>query len=630
MLASILALWKVCKAVTFKPFELRLAEKCSRKRTGALARAGLAAHRVGKDNHLGERFMAEWPAMSIAEAHALLTAPGQILEMETVLIEGRPVRAWKNAPPTLAHVFAVGRGHGSRIFLVNEDERVSFEAFARATLQLAEHWRGQGIDKGDRVAVIMRNLPEWPVAFFAASLCGAIVTPLNAWWTGAELEFALADSGTRFVAIDGERLSRLAGHLDALPEIERILVARGDGQETADPRVAALEGVIGSPHGWAALQDRALGEISLLPEDEATLFYTSGTTGKPKGALGTHRNIVSNIMASACSGARAYLRRGEMPPLPNADAPQKATLLSVPFFHATGCHAVLSPSLFAGAKLVLMRKWEPLEAMRLIEAERVTGCGGVPTIAWQIIEHPERARFDLSSLESVSYGGAPSAPELVRQIKAVFPKAQPGNGWGMTETSATFTSHIGEDYEQRPDSCGPAVPVCDLQVRDSEGRVLPPGSVGELYGYGPNVVKGYWRRPEANAETFVDGWVRTGDLARLDEEGFCFILDRAKDMLIRGGENIYCVEVESALYEHPAVMDAAIVGRPHRTLGEEPVAFVTLTPGTNANEAELQAFVAARLAGFKVPVAVVLMDEPLPRNANGKILKRDLKALLEN
>lgn len=573
--------------------------------------------------------MAGWPAMSIAEAHALLTAPGQMLEIETVDIGGRPVRVWKHAPPTLAHVFAAGRGHGDRIFLVNEDERVSFEAFSRAVLALAAHWREAGLVKGDRVAVIMRNLPEWPVAFFAAAILGAIVTPLNAWWTGAELEFALADSGARFVVVDGERLTRLASVLDALPAIEAILVARGDGSETADPRVAPLEGVIGTPHGWGDLPEGALGEIALGPEDEATLFYTSGTTGKPKGALGTHRNIVSNIMAGACSGARAYLRRGEMPPLPDPGGPQKATLLSVPFFHATGSHAVMCPSLFAGAKLVLMRKWEPLEAMRLIEAERVTGCGGVPTIAWQIIEHPERHRFDLSSLEAVSYGGAPSAPELVRQIKAVFPKAMPGNGWGMTETSATFTNHVGEDYEQRPDSCGPPVPVCDLQVRDPDGKVLPAGSVGELWGYGPNIVKGYWNRPDANAETFVDGWVRTGDLARIDEEGFVFILDRAKDMLIRGGENIYCVEVESALYEHAAVMDAALVGRPHRTLGEEPVAFVTVAPGAEVTAAELQAHVAARLAAFKVPVAVMLQREPLPRNANGKILKRDLKALLE-
>ncbi|MBC7520154.1 MAG: acyl--CoA ligase [Sandarakinorhabdus sp.] len=571
---------------------------------------------------------ANFPAMSIADANALLTAPGSVLEMETVTIHGRPTRTWKNAPPTLRDVFNAGRGHGDKIFLVNEDERVSFDAFSRATLRLAAQFVADGLKKGDRVAIVMRNLPEWPVAFFAASLCGAIVTPLNAWWTGGELEYGLADSGTTILVIDNERLARIAPHLPDLPSLTHIYVARSTEDPQGDPREVPIESVIGTPHQWADIADRAAPVIELFPEDDATLFYTSGTTGKPKGAVGSHRNIVSNIMASGFAAARAYLRRGEMPPAPDPDAPQKATLLSVPFFHATGCHAVLSPSLFAGAKLVLMRKWDVMEAMTLIERERITGCGGVPTIAWQIIEHPERGRFDLSSLETISYGGAPSAPELVRQIKKIFPKAMPGNGWGMTETSATFTSHIGEDYELRADSCGPACAVCDLEVRDPDGKVLPRGTVGELYGFGPNVVRAYWNKPEATAATFIDGWVRTGDLARIDEEGFCFIIDRAKDMLIRGGENIYCVEVENALYEHPAIMDAALVGRPHKTLGEEPFAFVTLKPGTTATEDELRAFVAARLAAFKVPVAVTFSNEPLVRNANGKILKTELKKLL--
>ena len=453
-------------------------------------------------------------------------------------------------------------------------------------------------------------------------------TPLNAWWTGAELDYGLSDSGTKVLICDNERLARIAPHLPDLTAIARIYVTRGTEEAQGDPREVGLESIIGHPNSWASIADRALPNVDLAPEDDATIFYTSGTTGKPKGALGTHRNIVSNIMASGFAATRAYLRRGEAPPVPDADAAQKATLLSVPFFHATGCHAVLSPSLFAGAKLVLMRKWDVLEAMALIERERVTGCGGVPTIAWQIIEHPERGRFDLSSLETVSYGGAPSAPELVRQIKKVFGKAMPGNGWGMTETSATFTSHVGEDYELRPDSCGPACAVCDLEIRDPDGKVLPAGTVGELYGFGPNVVKAYWNKPDATAATFIDGWVRTGDLARLDADGFCFIIDRAKDMLIRGGENIYCVEVENALYEHPAIMDAALVGRPHRTLGEEPFAFVTLKSGMSATEDELRSFVAARLAAFKVPVAVMFSHEPLVRNANGKILKSELKKLV--
>jgi long-chain acyl-CoA synthetase len=299
--------------------------------------------------------------------------------------------------------------------------------------------------------------------------------------------------------------------------------------------------------------------------------------------------------------------------------------LSVPFFHATGCFAILSPTIIAGGKIVLMHKWDAVKAFQLIEKEKINTAGGVPTIAWQLIEHPRRGEFDLSSLESVAYGGAPSAPELVKKIVETFPKSQPGNGWGMTETSATFTHHMAEDYENRPDSCGPAVPVCDMKIVGPDGQTLPPGEVGELWGKGPNVVIGYWNKPEATAETFVDGWVKTGDLAKIDAEGFCFIIDRAKDMLIRGGENIYCIEVENCLYEHPAVMDAGVVGIPHKTLGEEPAAVVTLKPGMTASEAELRAHVAERLAAFKVPVKVAFWHETLPRNANGKILKAELK-----
>jgi long-chain acyl-CoA synthetase len=565
-----------------------------------------------------------WPAMSIAQAHDLLTAPGQPFEMEQMVIRGISMRVWKNAPPTLRDVLLAGRAHGSKDFLVYEDERATFEDFYRASLTFAHDLIKTGVRKGDRVAIVMRNFPEWPVAFFGASIAGAIVTPLNAWWTGPELEYGLTDSGATILILDAERLERLREHLPNCPDLTRVYVSR-ENEEIAHPMIVRLEDVIGATNDWKTLPELALPRLDLTPEDDATIFYTSGTTGKPKGALGTHRNIVSNIMASAISGARTYLRRGETPPTPDPKGLQRATLLSVPFFHATGCFAVLSPSLFAGAKLVLMRKWEPELAMQLIERERVTGCGGVPTIAWQLIEHPARAHYDLSSLESVSYGGAPSAPELVRRIVESFPKSLPGNGWGMTETSATFTHHQGEDYENRPDSCGPAVPVCEMKILDADGREMPAGQVGELYGKGPNVAKLYWNKPEATAQTFIDGWVRTGDLARIDEEGFCYIIDRAKDMRIRGGENIYCVEVENVLYEHPAVMDAALVGVPHKQLGEEPAAVVTLKPGTSATEQELRAFVAERIAAFKVPTKVVFWPETLPRNANGKILKNELK-----
>ena len=565
--------------------------------------------------------------MSVAQAHALLTAPGARFEMDEIMIRGVKTRVWKNLPPTLREAFQICRMYGARDFLVYENDRATYESFYRASIAVAEELQRQGVKKGTRVAIIMRNLPEWAAAFYGAAILGAIVTPLNAWWMGPELEYGLVDSGTEVAFVDAERLERIAEHFVNCPDLKRVYVSRYP-DEIPHPIVTRLEDVIGAVNDWGKLPDRPLPDVTIAPDDDATILYTSGTTGRPKGALGTHRNMNSNIFATGSSVARNFLRRGEeVPVIDPLTAPQRCSLLSVPFFHATGCFAVLNPTIVSGGKLVLMRKWEPELAMQLIEREKVNQAGGVPTIAWQLIEHPAREKYDLSSLESVAYGGAPSAPELVRKIVEVFPKSLPGNGWGMTETSATCTTHSAEDYEHRPNSCGPAVPVCDLKIVGANGDILPPGDVGELWARGPNIVKGYWNKPDATAQTFVDGWVKTGDLARLDEEGFCFIIDRAKDMLIRGGENIYCIEVENALYEHPAVMDAALIGKPHKTLGEEPVAVVHLTPGMHASEDELRAFVAGKLASFKVPVKVIFWAETLPRNPQGKILKTELKKI---
>jgi long-chain acyl-CoA synthetase len=571
-----------------------------------------------------------WPAMSIQQAHALLTQPTSPLAVEEAVIEGVPTRVWKHLPPALRDVVEASRAHGDRAFLVYEDERVTFEGFYRAVSAFARELQAQGVVKGDRVAVVMRNLPEWAVAFYAAGALGAIVTPLNAWWTGAELEYGLRDSGAKFAVMDAERYERLTEHLPNCPQLTRVYVCR-DADEVAHPQVARLEVVLGEVGDWGDLPDQPLPAVEIGPEDDATLFYTSGTTGKPKGALATQRAVNTNIFTAAAATARHFLRRGEMPPTPDPTGPQRSALISVPFFHVTGCFAVLNPSLFAGAKLVMMHKWDTIRAFELIERERIMTAGGVPTIAWQLIEHPARGDYDLSSLEAVAYGGAPAAPDLVRRIQEAFPKSQPGQGWGMTETSAAVTSNGAEDYIHRPESCGPPAAVAELQIRDAADgvTVLPPGTVGELWSKGPMNAKGYWNQPEATALTFVDGWVRTGDLAKLDDEGFCFIIDRAKDMLIRGGENIYCVEVENVLYDHPAVMDAAVVGVTHRTLGEEPAAVVTLKAGAEATEQELRAHVAERLAAFKVPVQVRFWHETLPRNANGKILKAELKKLFE-
>ena len=565
-----------------------------------------------------------WPAMSIAQAHALLTAPGTKFEMETIDIRGVPTRVWKQAPPTLRFLIEASRAHGDRLFTIYEDERVGYEATYRAVATLAVRLAAMGVGKGDRVALAMRNLPEWPVAFFAATAIGAIMVPLNAWWTGGELEYGLADSGAKVLIVDAERHARLGEQYPRLPALAQVLVSRA--AEPLDGIASRLEDVIGTPHDWATLPEVALPAVDLSTDDDATIFYTSGTTGAPKGALGTHRNLMTNILSGGYAGARSFLRRGEAPPEPTP----RVGLTVIPLFHVTACSASMMGTIATGSTMVFMRKWDTVRAMEIIEREKVNLTGGVPTIAWQLLEHPDRDKYDLSSLEAIAYGGAPSAPELVKRIYTEF-GALPGNGWGMTETMATVTSHSSEDYLNRPTSAGPPVAVADLKIVGDDGVTeLPVGEVGELWARGPMIVKGYWNKPEATAATFVDGWVRTGDLARLDKEGFCYVVDRAKDMVIRGGENIYSTEVENVLYAHPAVTDCALIGLPHRTLGEEPAAVVHLCVGCEASEAELQAWVRERLAVFKTPVAIRFVAETLPRNANGKILKKDLRALFDD
>ncbi len=565
-----------------------------------------------------------WPKMAMADVTAALTVSGSKFEIATVDVRGIPTRVWKNAPPTLPWLIAASRAHGDRVFTIYQDERVTYDANYRAVAALAHKLREMGIAKGDRVGLAMRNLPEWPVIFFAAASVGAIVVPLNAWWTAQELEYGIADSGCRLLFVDDERYQRLVAYDPQLPDLERMIVARAS--VPLDPKALRLEDIIGTPHDYATLSAQELPKVAIDTDDDATIFYTSGTTGHPKGALGTHRNLMTNILTSAFGSARAFLRRGEAPPEPTP----KVFLTVIPLFHVTACSATMMMTVAAGNTLVFMRKWDTVRAMELIERERVQVTGGVPTIAWQILEHPDRSKYDLSSLEAIAYGGAPSAPELVRRIHTEF-GALPSNGWGMTETMATVTGHGSEDYLARPTSAGPPVPVADLKIMDEDGTTeLPMGEVGELWARGPMIVKGYWNKPAATAATFVDGWVRTGDLARLDDEGFLYVVDRAKDMIIRGGENIYSSEVENVLYAHPAVTDCALIGIPHRTLGEEPAAVVHLAPGMQASEAELQAWVRGRLAIFKTPVAVRFVADTLPRNANGKILKKDLKVLFED
>jgi long-chain acyl-CoA synthetase len=351
--------------------------------------------------------------------------------------------------------------------------------------------------------------------------------------------------------------------------------------------------------------------------------------------VGSHRNSVSNLMNLFFVSTVGTMRRSG----PVADVrggTQNANLLSVPLFHATGCHAVLVTNTAAGGKLVMMHHFDPERALELIERERITIFGGVPAMVMQVIDSPTFDKRDTSSVRSISYGGAPCPPDLVRRITEHFPAGAPGNGYGLTETSAMTTMNAGDDYVRKPDSVGPPAPVCDVAVvpdgYDGEepppDQAVDPERTGELWIKGPNVVRGYWNRPEESASSFTRGWLHTGDVARIDEEGFVHIVDRAKDMIIRGGENVYCVEVEAALFEHPAVADCAVIGVPHPVLSEEVGAVIVLRPGEDVGADELSRFVRERLAAFNVPSRFWFRAEPLPRNAAGKVLKRELRAEL--
>jgi long-chain acyl-CoA synthetase len=574
----------------------------------------------------------ETPALDVPaldEVTASLTAPGAMFEMEDVTVRGIAMRAWKNAPPTLRDILQLSLAHGDAEFLVYDGDapgavsgpfdRLTYTEHFRAAARFAHHLvDDRGVRPGDRVAIAMRNFPEWSLAFWGATAAGAVVVPLNAWWTGPELTYGLTDSGARILVCDLDRAERLAPHAGELETIEGVMVVRAGGTDLPGDAVA-FEDVIGD-----IPSDIDLPDVAIATDDDCTIFYTSGTTGAPKGALGSHRNICTNLLSLAYSATRTAARSGA-PTDPTQPPPRNVYLLSVPFFHVTGCHSVLVATLATGGGLVIMHRWDPERALQLIERERVTIFGGVPAMAWQVLEHPDFDRYDLSSVRSIGYGGAPAAPELVRRLDSMFPGRTPSNGYGLTETSSVTTMNGGLDYRRKPDSVGVPVPVCDVKVVDVDGKTLPLGEIGELWIKGPNVVEGYWNKPEATAAAISDGWLHSGDVARLDDEGFVYIVDRAKDMIIRGGENVYCVEVETALFEHPAVTDAAAIGIPHHVLGEEVGAVVHLAPGTTASEDELREFVAARIAAFKVPVRIWFKEDPLPRNPNGKILKRDLK-----
>jgi long-chain acyl-CoA synthetase len=549
--------------------------------------------------------------LSYAEALAQVTAAGARYELGEADVLGERLPVFVNAPPSMRALFDTARARGDSVFLVYEDERWSFaDVMARIDAlghALVHHF---GVQKGDRVGVAMRNYPEWVISFAAIMSVGAVAVTYNAWWTEDELDYGLRDSGTAVLIADEERVERVAPLVAALGL--RGLAVRCAGELPA-----------GFEHWDDVLElGRPLPEVEIDPDDDATILYTSGTTGHPKGAVSSHRAIVNALFAFGCSASVAALRT---PPKTTPNPYPTAFILIVPLFHVTGCIPVMLSCFIGGAKLVMMYKWNPERALELIERERVTNFVGVPTMSWDLLESPDFASRDTSSLASVGGGGAPAPPELVRRIDKSFARGRPNIGYGMTETNAYGPGNSGEDYVNKPTSTGRAVPLMQVRVVGDDGEPVGVDEVGEIEFRGANVIKGYWNKPEANAEAFHDGWLRTGDLGRIDDEGFVYVSDRVKDMVLRGGENVYCAEVEAVLYEIPEVYEAAVFGIPHERLGEEVVAAIVCREGTTLDPEAVRDFVAEHLAPFKVPSMVAIRDELLPRGATGKILKRELR-----
>jgi len=546
--------------------------------------------------------------MTRAQALSALTAPGQPYALETLTIRGRPQKVFVGAPATLGDLYASSVSDAT--FLVYERERLSFAQTQAQSMRLARALIARfGVTKGDRVAIALRNYPEWVLAFQAATSIGAIAVAMNSHWLAEEMAYGLKDSGAKVLFADRERLERFdegCGDMDLAVVAVR---APGLSARAVDFDVVMAEAPDGPPPSNPA-----------LPDDDATIFYTSGSTGWPKGVVSSHRNVISALFSWELDLRAGALVAGIEPPAP---VEQPATLLGVPLFHATGSHAVYLQSYRAQRKMVAMYRWDPAVAAELIERERITSFTGPAAMTGDLVREAKRTQGDLSTLLSVGGGGAPRAPEQVKQIEASFAKALPATGWGMTETNAIGTGIGGLDYLARPASSGRCSAVLELKVVDDAGATLPAGERGELLVRGTSLFRGYWNRPELNAELFDDGWFRTGDVAYLDDEGFLFIVDRIKDLIIRGGENIGCGQVEAALLTHPMVHEAAVYAIPDERLGEEVGA--TLHGDANLDADAVRAYLGDQLAKFEIPRFIRISAVPLPRTASGKILKRPLR-----
>lgn len=551
---------------------------------------------------------------TIAAAHM---APGKPLETKSVTIDGLETTVFANVPATLGELYRLGLETGDQTFLVYQQERFSFAESLDLALRMARVLKEKyEIQLGDRVAICARNSPEWCIAYMAITLIGAIAVPMNSWWKSPELKYGLSDSDSKLIFLDPARLDLVQPFLDSL-EVQVVMFKPEAASQF--PEFYELA------RSMEPLSEAELDEIEVLPEDKASIMYTSGSTGMPKGVLSTHRNIINALYTWKFVKEITEILRPELLEA-NPEFPP-ALLANVPLFHVTGSHAQFLASFIYLRKFVMMYKWDAEVALQLIEQERISVFHGVPTMAWEIMQSPNFDGTDLSSLRGVQSGGAPRPPEHLNMIMKKFPDAAiPGLGYGLTETNAIGAIISGKFYASRPNSTGrPTPPVTSVKIVDEDGKTLEACEVGEICIKGATVMKGYWNNPEATEEVIKDGWFHSGDIGMLDELGFLIILDRAKDIVIRGGENIGCAEVEYAICEHPEISEVSVYGIPEQRLGEMLCASIMLQAGSELDSEQLRDFLSSRIAAFKIPERFYFQYEQLPRIATGKIAKKELR-----